>query len=268
MQRLAIVFACGLGLAFAVAPAQKAQKLGADAAEGRPHTCKLENCILKSPLAKAGPAFPDGVRFFATKSGQKDSRAVCPFADNDDEKEVTDEEYKKYMTAMDKIGDMSYQERVAYARAHQDEYLNRPEREPVAKEPRVNVSEPGVHAVNSSTWAELRQANKHELLITFYAPWCPFCKAFVVAKNAPINALSAALEKVNGPKVVKFDVEADTAPLVIEAIPTVFLFKTNGEAIEFEGDTHDTKALMAFALQSQKKPALVESKQNLRRTAK
>lgn len=230
--------------------------------------CPLTNCVLKSPLASAGPAFPDGVRFFATGKDGMDHRAACPFGGGDDDKEPTQKEYMKYMKAMDKIGDMSVEERRAYALKHQDDYLNKPVREPKIKEPRIDVTKPGVEAVNSSTWSELRQANKFDFIIAFYAPWCPHCKAFVTSENAPLKALSASLEKVNGPKVVQFDMIADTAPLVIDAVPTVYLFKTNGEAMPFEGDGHDMEALMNFALQ-RKGAALVEKKvvQHLRKSA-
>lgn len=229
--------------------------------------CPLTNCALISPLASAGPAFQDGVRFFAVGKDGKDSRAACPFGD-DDEREPTTKEYNKYMGAMDKIGDMNQEERRAWAMKHQHDHLDDPVVEPKIKDPTVDVTKPGVEAVNSTTWSELRHANKFDFIIAFYAPWCPHCKAFVTNKNSPLKALSESLEKVDGPKVVQFDMIKDTAPLVIDAVPTVYLFKTNGEATEFKGDGHDMSALMSFALQ---KPAaaLVAKKvvQHLRQTA-
>lgn len=230
--------------------------------------CALTNCILKSPLASAGPAFPDGVRFFTTSKDGVDHRAACPFGGdaNEEGKEPTTKEYMKYMKAMDKLGDMTSEERIAWAVKHQYDHLDDPVVEPKIKEPSVDVTKPGVEAVNSTTWSELRKKNKYDFLIAFYAPWCPHCKAFITSENAPLKALSTSLEKVNGPKVVQFDVIADTAPLVIEAVPTIYLFKRNGEAVPFEGNGDDMKALMNFALQ---KPnaALVEKQvsQHLRK---
>jgi thiol-disulfide isomerase/thioredoxin len=221
--------------------------------------CPLTNCALKSPLASAGPAFPDGVRFFAVGRDGKDSRAACPFGD-DDEPEPTTKEYNKYMKAMDHIGDMNSEERRAWALAHQNDYLNDPVVEPKVKDPSVHVTKRGVEAVNSTTWSELRAANKHDFIIAFYAPWCPHCKAFVTAENAPLKALSESLEKVKGPYVVSFDIIKDKdPPLVIDAVPTLYLFKTNGQAIEFKGDGHDMEALMAFAL-DKPAPALLTKK--------
>lgn len=216
--------------------------------------CPLTNCMLKSSLAKAGPAFADGVRFFSAGKDGKDARTVCPFGGDDDGPEVTTKEYLKYMKAMDKIGDMTSEQRRAYAWEHRNDHINAPVVEEKIKEPTIDVTKPGVHAVNSTTWSELRKANKFNFLITFYAPWCPHCKKFVTGKNAPVKAFSASLEKmkIDVPKVVTFDMIADTPPLIIDAVPTIYLFKTNGEALTFDGDGHDLEALMKFALQ---KPA-------------
>lgn len=210
--------------------------------------CPLKNCLLKSPLANAGPAFPDGVHFFAIGNNGKDAREACPFGGGPDEPEPTQKEYNKYMKALAKVGDMNHAERRAWARANADAAYDVPAKPKKIKDPTVDLSKPGVHAVNGTTWSELRQANKYNMLITFYAPWCPHCKAFVKGANAPIKALSESLEKVGGPKVVTFDVVADEPPLIMEAVPTVYLFKTNGQAIPFEEDPHNLEALMAFAL--------------------
>jgi len=216
--------------------------------------CPLTNCILNSSLAKSGPAFADGVRFFSMGKDGKDARTVCPFSDDPDEKNVTTKEYLKYMKALDKMGDMTSEERRAFAWEHRNDHINAPVVEKKIKAPTIDVTQSGVHAVNSTTWSELRKANKFNFLITFYAPWCPHCKAFVTGKNAPFKAFSASLEKmkIDVPKAITFDVIADTPPLVIDAVPTIYLFKTNGEALTFDGDGHDLEALMKFALQ---KPA-------------
>lgn len=244
-------------------PVSKAQalvttKVSQHALEHKAHSwsCPLMNCVLKSSLATAGPAFPDGVRFFA-QTAAMDTRSVCPFGD-DDGPEPTKKEYMKYMTGLHKIGDMSREERRQWAIEHEEEFLNAPVVERKIKEPSVDVIVPGVEAVNSTTWRELRNANKFDFLITFYAPWCPHCKKFVTSDNAPLKALSATLEKIDGPKVVSFDVVASTPPLVIDSVPTIYLFKKDGTAMPFEADPHNMEALVAFALDKSAGEALVQ----------
>lgn len=214
-----------------------------------PWACPLKNCALKSPLASAGPGFPDGVRFFAIGKDGKDTREACPFGGDDDDPEPSKEEYNKYMKGLAKVGDMSPTERRAYAIKMQDRWerdaANRVEK---IKEPSVDVTKPGIESVNETTWSELRHANKFDFLITFYAPWCPHCKALVTSENAPLKALSENLEKANGPRVVTFDMIATDPPFTIDAVPTVYLFKTTGEAIEFEGNPHNIESLMAWTL--------------------
>jgi len=223
--------------------------------------CNLENCALKSPLATAGPGFLDGVKFFATGSDGKDTRRGCPFGGGPDEPEPSKKEYMKYMNGLDRVGDMTREERVAYAQANEERWMEESE-EPEIKEPRIDVTKPGPEALNSTTWAELRNKNAFDFLITFYAPWCPHCKAFVLGENAPINALSDSIDKANGPKVVTFDITADDSPLNVDAVPTVFLFRRDGQAIQFEGNPHDLDSTLAFALDNatpkkQKQEALV-----------
>jgi len=213
------------------------------------------NCILKSPLANAGPGFADGVHFVAVGSGAKDTRMACPFGGGPDEPEPSKKEYMKYMNGLDKVGDMDPAQRRAWAMEHANDPMKTVKRKILP--PTVDLSKSGVHAVNSTQWSELRHANKYEMLITFYAPWCPHCKKFVLSANAPINALSESLEKVGGPKVVTFDMVADDSPLTLDSVPTIYLFKTNGMAIPFKEDPFNLEALMAFAMPAPKQ-ALVE----------
>jgi len=224
-------------------------------------TCPLKNCVLKSPLASAGPAFQDGVRFFATSSDGKDAREPCPFGNERDEGPPSRKEYLKYMKGMSKVGDMNSEERRAHAIAHQQEYLDKlvnSEPKEIAA-PSVDVTKPGVEAVNEKQWRELRHANKFDLLVTFYAPWCPHCKGFINKKDgkqSPIDTLNEGLEKVSGPKVVQFDMTDSSPPVTLDSVPTIMLFKTNGQAIHFQGDPFDLPALTAFALD---KPASAQT---------
>jgi len=218
----------------------------ADASTVPSWACPLKNCALKSSLALEGPGFQDGVRFFAMGSDGKDTRAACPFGD--DGPEPSKKEYLKYMRGMAKVGDMNSDERRAYALKNQEKWLNQAEPTKKIGEPTVDITKPGVEAVNETQWSELRKANKFDMLITFYAAWCPHCKALVLAEYAPIKALSASLEKVNGPKVVTFDIDKSEPPLSLSGVPTIYLFKKTGEAIEFEGNPHNVESLMKWAV--------------------
>lgn len=246
MKLFAITFVCGL---VAVSEA-KPVRFGA---------CALKNCALKSPLATEGPGFQDGVHFFATESMGKDTRASCPFGDDNDP-EPSKKEYMKYMKELDKVSKMPPDERRAYALKHEQEMIDAHDATPKAPEkPSIDVAKAGVEAVSSKTLDQLRAYNEYDLLVTFYAPWCPHCKNFVTAAEAPINALDEALERVKGPKVVKFDINESSPPgqLQIDSVPTVYLFKKSGEAIEYEGDVADAKSLMAFAMDKPAPVALV-----------
>merc|ERR1719162_2273321 len=80
------------------------------------------------------------------------------------------------------------------------------------------------------------------------------------AEAVTSKTLDEALMKVKGPKVVSFDI-TDTNPpgqLGITSVPTVYLFKKTGEAIEFPGDVADADAIMAFATGKKAAAALVQ----------
>lgn len=186
--------------------------------------------------------------------------------------EPSKKEYMKYMKGLAKVGDMNMEQRRAYAISMQDKWerdaANREAK--AAKPPSVDVTKPGIQSVNATTWSQLRHANKFDFLITFYAPWCPHCKALLTSENSPLKALNENLEKANGPKMVMFDMVATDPPFSIDSVPMVYLFKTTGEAIEFEGNPHDISSLMAWTLDQvtpakKAKQALIE--QHLRGTS-
>lgn len=237
-----------------------------------PWACALKRCVLKSALASAGPSFANIVEFKAMGAQQKNAQEQCPFG-GDDGPPPSEKEYKKYMTGLDKIGDMNPAERRAWAakvaaaakmqtsdeieraemraqERHQADLRVMEAKDRAQINPSVDVSAPGVEAVNEAALDELRKKKAYDILVTFYAPWCPHCKAFVTNENAPIAALSASLEKSNGPKVVTFDVTASNIPsdVKVDSVPAIYLFRKTGLPIAFNEDPHDLKRLTAFAL--------------------
>jgi thiol-disulfide isomerase/thioredoxin len=156
---------------------------------------------------------------------QKSAQEQCPFG-GDDGPQASKEEYNKYMKELHDIGSMSSTERAAWAaktaakakqKSNDDivaaelraQEAARREREMMEAKKRQQTSiHPGIEAVDDAALSRLRNMREYDLLVTFYAPWCPHCKAFVTDANAPIAALSESLKAKGGPKVVTFDVTA------------------------------------------------------------
>mmetsp|Transcript_15944 Transcript_15944/g.41236 ORF Transcript_15944/g.41236 Transcript_15944/m.41236 type:complete len:198 (-) Transcript_15944:94-687(-) len=122
-----------------------------------------------------------------------------------------------------------------------------------AQRANATTSEQQVTAVDGAALTALVGAGS-PLLVVFYAPWCPHCQTFVMAdengdpEKAPLEILNQRILAANGPKVVKFDVQASEAPasFAFEFIPQVFL-ASRLATIPFKGDPHDLAALQSFA---------------------
>lgn len=154
----------------------------------------------------------------------------------------------KYMKGLHKVGSMSDEERRAYAIRMQAKWQQEAmDKKEVTKAPTVDVTKPGIESVNYTTFRELRKANKFDFLVTFYAPWCPYCKKYVLNENAPINALGASLDEKKGLYAVKYDMVASDPPISLDGVPTVVLYKRTGEAITYEGDAFDLEKLKTWA---------------------
>lgn len=109
-----------------------------------------------------------------------------------------------------------------------------------------------VVAVDGTKLNEL--LDKEDLLVVFYAPWCPHCQTYVMAdeagdpEKAPVELLQKELKTSGGPQVVKFNVDAGQVPsdFQVKHIPTIFWASKAGDRVMFEGDPHDFKAIKDF----------------------
>eukprot|EP00746_Dinoflagellata_sp_MGD_P165781 gnl/MRDRNA2_/MRDRNA2_95260_c0_seq1.p1 gnl/MRDRNA2_/MRDRNA2_95260_c0~~gnl/MRDRNA2_/MRDRNA2_95260_c0_seq1.p1 ORF type:complete len:228 (+),score=57.54 gnl/MRDRNA2_/MRDRNA2_95260_c0_seq1:112-795(+) len=93
---------------------------------------------------------------------------------------------------------------------------------------------------------------KEDVLVVFYAPWCPHCQHFIMTEDAPIERLSKQLE--GKAKVVKFDITANQAPTgyQVEVIPTMY-FANKNVKIKYDGDPEDFGAVEKIVSENQQK---------------
>mmetsp|Transcript_102930 Transcript_102930/g.220126 ORF Transcript_102930/g.220126 Transcript_102930/m.220126 type:complete len:215 (+) Transcript_102930:79-723(+) len=107
-----------------------------------------------------------------------------------------------------------------------------------------------VTAVNSTSLTSLLKEHAKDVLITFYAPWCPHCRDFVLADPSPLERLSQQLLALDGPKVLTFDVEKSPPPqgFEVDYVPKIYLVPKTGAPVAYKADPHDLEKLQAFAL--------------------
>mmetsp|Transcript_55594 Transcript_55594/g.120017 ORF Transcript_55594/g.120017 Transcript_55594/m.120017 type:complete len:212 (-) Transcript_55594:28-663(-) len=119
-----------------------------------------------------------------------------------------------------------------------------------------------VQAVDGDSLTQLLETRERNILIAFYAPWCPHCKEFVLeGARPPIEILNEELQKLGGPQVVKFDVTAGKIPsgFKMEFVPTVFLQRTDGVRLVYTGQPKELDHLVEFAMGSQPEGGLAKA---------
>jgi len=112
-----------------------------------------------------------------------------------------------------------------------------------------------VPAVNAITLGQVLSDTMGDVVVVFYAPWCPHCQTFVLhdasgnAANAPIEVLNRQLIQEKGPRVVKFNTDASNPPAgyQVEFIPTIYLANRSGKRMKFT-QNDDVATLKAWAL--------------------
>mmetsp|Transcript_87674 Transcript_87674/g.283860 ORF Transcript_87674/g.283860 Transcript_87674/m.283860 type:complete len:234 (+) Transcript_87674:88-789(+) len=114
-----------------------------------------------------------------------------------------------------------------------------------------------VQAVDAASLAALLREAKNDLLIVFYAPWCPHCRSFVMqdsagnSANAPLELLNRDIRASNGPKVVKFNIEANARPdgFAVDYVPKIYFDSKSGSTrTTYQGNPSDLPSLKAWAM--------------------
>lgn len=108
-----------------------------------------------------------------------------------------------------------------------------------------------VEAVTEASLNALLQAATEDLLVVFYAPWCGTCHGFLYGGNpAPIDVLSQELATAHGPRVVKWDIQANGHPTAVQVryVPDIYLITRIGGRTPTSCGPHDIQCLKAFAL--------------------
>lgn len=114
-----------------------------------------------------------------------------------------------------------------------------------------------VPAADSAMVTKLMEEKKKDLLVAFYAPWCPHCQTYVmhdehgIPEKAPFELLAKEFQQVGAAKtlsLLKFDTQASPLPagFDVQYIPTMYLVTAEGKKTPFKGDPHDVTALKAF----------------------
>jgi thiol-disulfide isomerase/thioredoxin len=103
-------------------------------------------------------------------------------------------------------------------------------------------------------------AKEKDMLIVFYAPWCPHCQTFVLhngkgnPEEAPLEIFYKNIKGAGADKtldVVRFDVAADREAglpkgFEVQHIPTIFMAAADGKKTVFSGNQVDSATLVDF----------------------
>eukprot|EP00929_Paragymnodinium_shiwhaense_P123075 TRINITY_DN96517_c0_g1_i1.p1 TRINITY_DN96517_c0_g1~~TRINITY_DN96517_c0_g1_i1.p1 ORF type:complete len:244 (+),score=83.01 TRINITY_DN96517_c0_g1_i1:84-815(+) len=189
---------------------------------------------------------PKNVLQMVSLRGSTHQQVLCPFGGDGGGKKASKEEVKGF------FDDMS----AAYDQLHGIESDESEEATTIttAAPAKVELPTPApgsvVVGVASTHLRTMIDAHQDSVLVTFYAPWCPHCKNFVMADNAPLEKLAKDLAQEPQLKVVKFDTTASAPPaeFQVEFIPAVWLVTKDGAMAQFEGNPDDLAALKTFAL--------------------
>jgi thiol-disulfide isomerase/thioredoxin len=225
-----------------------------------PWACAVTKCTQKAvdeDVAREGPAL--NKKALLALRGAVTSQVLCPFGDESGSKGATQQEtvdfFDGFAKAYDKIHGITHDENEdakveKKEETKKEEIQDVVEKKEAKKEETTKAVAGTVEKVDRDSFTKLFDAHDQDMLVVFYAPWCPHCKAFVLADNAPLDKLAQELAAEHGPKVVSFDTTSSPMPYGFTAnfIPTILHVRKDGKKEEFVEDPTEIERLKAFAL--------------------
>jgi thiol-disulfide isomerase/thioredoxin len=235
---------------------------------------KCTNQAVDEDIADAQPSSSNRKALLALRGAVVKAQVLCPFGGDGGGKGATKAEAKSFFdgfaNAYDKLHGVKNDDAESMTKVGTQEETqpSQPAVETQPSQPAVDetqASQPAVatvatvatvgstgavQKVDRQSLTQLMEAHDQELLVVFYAPWCPHCQAFLLADQAPVDAIAQELAAAHGPKVVAFDTTASSMPAGFDAnfIPTIMLVSKDGRKSEFLEDPTEVEHLKAFAL--------------------
>lgn len=167
----------------------------------------------------------------------------------------TPEERKEYKAAMEEYGEASKTMKNAQARLMS-----------------AMTKMLQVPAVGSTELTSLLEKKEKDLLIVFYAPWCPHCQTFVLhdgkgsPEGAPLeifnrNVMASSANMTLS--VLRYDISADRnipAGFEVKHIPTIYMAAADGKKTPFNENHVDSATLVNFIKANSAKTKTISSK--------